>query len=40
VQLPNVVDADSVDAKLEDGVLRVRVPKTERAQRKRIEINK
>jgi HSP20 family protein len=40
VQLPNVVDADSVDAKLDDGVLRVRVPKTERAQRKRVEINK
>jgi HSP20 family protein len=39
VQLPDVVDGDNVDAKLEDGVLRVRLPKSERAQRRRIEVN-
>jgi HSP20 family protein len=38
VQLPNVVDSDNVDAKLEDGVLRIRLPKSERAERRRIEV--
>jgi HSP20 family protein len=38
VALPNQVDPDKIDAKLEDGVLTVRVPKSERAQRRRIEI--
>ena len=38
VQLPNVVDGENVDAKLEDGVLRIRLPKSERAQRRRIEV--
>ena len=40
VALPNQVDPDKIDAKLEDGVLTVRVPKSERAQRRRIEIKK
>lgn len=39
VMLPDSVDSEHVDASLKDGVLRVRVPKAERAQRKRIEIN-
>jgi HSP20 family protein len=38
VQLPTVVDGENVDAKLEDGVLRIRLPKSERAQRRRIEV--
>lgn len=38
VRLPEQVDDQSVDAKLADGVLAVRVPKSERAQRRRIEI--
>jgi HSP20 family protein len=36
--LPNQVDADKVEAGLKDGVLTVRVPKSERAQRRQIEI--
>jgi HSP20 family protein len=36
--LPSHVDPDNVEASLSDGVLKVRVPKSERAQRKRIEI--
>ena len=36
--LPSHVDPEKVDAKLSDGVLTVKVPKSERAQRKRIEI--
>jgi HSP20 family protein len=39
VQLPDVVDGDNVEAKLDDGVLRIRIPKSERAQRRRIEVN-
>jgi HSP20 family protein len=38
VQLPDIADPDNVEAKLDDGVLRVRVPKSERAQRRRIEL--
>jgi len=38
VVLPDQVDADGIDAKLNNGVLTVRVPKAERAQRRRIEI--
>lgn len=36
--LPSQVDTTKVDAKLADGVLTVRVPKSERAQRRQIEI--
>ena len=32
------VDPERVEAKLADGVLNVRVPKSERAQRRQIEI--
>jgi HSP20 family protein len=38
VILPDEVDGDGVKAKLKDGVLSLRVPKAERAQRRRIEI--
>jgi HSP20 family protein len=38
VTLPDQVDADKIEAKLNDGVLTVRVPKSERAQRRRIEV--
>jgi HSP20 family protein len=38
VLLPDHVDADKVDAKLHDGVLTVRVPKSERAQRRKIDV--
>jgi HSP20 family protein len=38
VRLPEQVDDQKVDAKLADGVLTVRVPKSERAQRRKIEI--
>jgi HSP20 family protein len=36
--LPDHVDADKVDATLADGVLTVRVPKAQQAQRRRIEV--
>lgn len=36
--LPSHVDPEKVDASLSDGVLKVRVAKSERAQRKRIEV--
>ncbi|PRX46606.1 HSP20 family protein [Prauserella shujinwangii] len=39
VTLPHDVDADHVDARLEDGVLTVRVPKTESARPRRIAIS-
>jgi HSP20 family protein len=39
VVLPDNIDGDKVDAKLKDGVLRVSVPKSERAERRHIEIN-
>jgi HSP20 family protein len=38
VVLPMEVDAEKIDAKLQDGVLVVRVPKAEKAQRRKIEI--
>ena len=38
VKLPETVDSDKVDANLEGGVLTVRVPKSERAQRRKIEV--
>lgn len=38
VVLPNEVNAEGIDAKLNDGVLTVRIPKAERAQRRRIEV--
>jgi len=38
VVLPNEVNPEGVDAKLTDGVLTVRIPKAERAQRRRIEV--
>jgi HSP20 family protein len=39
VQLPAEVQEDQVSASLSDGVLIVRVPKTEKARRRRIIIN-
>jgi HSP20 family protein len=38
VTLPEQVDAEKIEAKLNDGVLTVRVPKSARAQRRRIEV--
>ena len=38
VRLPEQVDSTKIDAKLDQGVLTVRVPKAERAQRRKIEI--
>jgi HSP20 family protein len=38
VALPEQVEADSVEAKLTDGVLTLRVPKSQRAQRRKIKI--
>jgi HSP20 family protein len=39
VTLPDQVDADKIDANLADGVLTIRVPKAQSAQRRRIEVN-
>ena len=38
VRLPDQVDASKIEANLDQGVLTVRVPKSERAQRQKIEI--
>jgi len=38
VTLPEQIDAERIEASLSDGVLTVRVPKAERAQRRRIEL--
>jgi HSP20 family protein len=38
VALPNQLDSEKVDATLEDGLLTVRVPKAEKAQRRQIDI--
>jgi HSP20 family protein len=38
ISLPGHVDAEKIEAKLGDGVLMVRVPKSERAQRRLIEV--
>jgi HSP20 family protein len=39
VRLPERVDPEGVNAQLSDGVLTVRVPKSEQAQRRRIEVS-
>jgi HSP20 family protein len=38
VGLPESVAADQVEAKLNDGVLTIRIPKIEKAMRKKIEV--
>jgi len=38
VTLPGEVDAERIDASLDDGVLSVRVPKPERSQPRRVEV--
>jgi len=38
VTLPNHVDPKKIDAKLNDGVLTVRIPKSQQGQRQRIEV--
>ena len=38
VRLPEQVDPDNVEAKLTNGVLSVRVPKREQAERRRIQV--
>jgi len=38
VRLPGDVDEEGIEASLEGGVLTVRVPKSERARRRRIEV--
>ena len=38
VRLPEQVDASKIDAGLDQGVLTIRVPKSERSQRQKIEI--
>jgi HSP20 family protein len=38
VSLPSQVDTEKIEANLADGVLTVRVPKSERAQRRQIEV--
>lgn len=38
VKLPDQTDPEQVDAKLQDGVLTVRIPKAQRAERRRIEV--
>jgi HSP20 family protein len=38
VRLPEQVDSDNVEAKLNDGVLTVRVPKVQRADRRQIKV--
>jgi len=40
IALPAGVDADKVDAAYRDGVLTVKVPKTEKAKPRRVEIKK
>lgn len=38
VILPDEIDAENIDANLSDGILRLRIPKSEQAQRRRIEV--
>lgn len=38
LRLPDQVDGDKIEANLDEGVLTVRVPKSERAERRRIEV--
>ena len=39
VTMPGQADADAIDAKLDHGVLRIQVPKTQESQPRRIEIS-
>jgi HSP20 family protein len=39
IRLPESVDADSVEAKVENGLLSVRLPKSEESRPKRIEVS-
>jgi HSP20 family protein len=39
VTLPGPIDPDSIDASLDDGILRVNVPKPEQARPRRVDIN-
>jgi HSP20 family protein len=38
VALPNAIDIDKAEAELNDGILTIRVPKSETAPRRRVEI--
>lgn len=38
VSLPGEVDAEKIEASLDQGVLKIRVPKAPRAQPRRIEV--
>ena len=38
VTLPGQTDAEKIEAKLHDGILTVRIPKTEQTRAKRIEV--
>lgn len=38
--LPSAVDSDNIDAELSDGILTVRIPKSEQSKRRKIEIGK
>jgi HSP20 family protein len=38
VRLPEPIDASKVEAKLKDGVLSIRVPKSQRAERRQVEV--
>jgi len=38
IRLPEAIDAEAVEAKVENGLLTVRVPKAEEARPKRIEV--
>ena len=38
IQLPEAIDADAVEAKVENGLLTVRIPKAEKARAKKIEV--
>ncbi len=40
VMLPNQVDTEKIEAKFDNGVLTMRIPKVEKARRKRIDIKK
>jgi HSP20 family protein len=40
VMLPSEVDADKIEARFDHGVLNLRIPKAEKARRKRIELKK
>ena len=40
VMLPNQVDTEKIEARFDSGVLNLRIPKAEKARRKRIEVKK